>query len=100
MATQTIYAVTGGNMRGLYKSVDFSTGGALATLSTRSISVTITGLRPGNIVVATPRTLLVAGLVMTAAPYISANDTLTFSITNITAGSVTPAAVVFDIFVP
>lgn len=102
MAVSTKVAISGGNVRQSQKypngyTVAFSTGGALATLTTRTITITFKPAVVGNIVVATGRSALTDGLVMTQPPWVSAANTIKFAITNITAGNVTPGDVVFDI---
>lgn len=102
MAVSTKVAIAGGGVRQNQKypngvTVAFSTGGALATVTTRTITVSYKPARSGNVVVATPRTALTNGLVMTQQPFVSANDTLSFAVTNITTGNVTPGDVVFDV---
>lgn len=103
MPTSTKVAISGGNLRQNQKypnglTVAFSTGGALATLTTRTITATFKPAQVGQVVLATPRSALTDGLVPQDVR-ISAANTLSFAVTNITAGNVTPGDVVFDIVI-
>lgn len=79
-------------INGIFNST--STALAIASVtaaSSNETSVTVTGARVGDIVVASPQAAIQAGLTWCA--YVSANDTVKLRVANDTAGNLTPTAV-------
>jgi hypothetical protein len=62
---------------------------SIATLSSATLTITVEGANKGDVVTATPPTLA-AGLTYEA--YVSAANTVTVRITNVTAAAIDPAA--------
>jgi hypothetical protein len=82
--------------QGAPSSASVSLGGsALLALASQSVTVTVTGARPGNAVIVAPVTF--PGLGIMWFGYVSANDTVTIVITALLA--VTPTATVYNVWV-
>lgn len=69
---------------------------SIAAAGSEVVTATIPGVRVGDIVTVSPRSGLNAGLVI-GQSRASAADTVTFTVSNITAGALDAASQIFDI---
>ena len=68
---------------------------SVASLGIELVTVTIPGLRAGDVPNVVPRSALLTGLVIAWAR-VSADNTMVFAIVNVTAGALDQASTVFD----
>lgn len=74
------------------------TGASIAAASTGVFTMTVTGARVGAVVTGSPTTALQAGLVL-GGFRVTAADTVSVQIGNVTAGAIVPSNYVFDLMV-
>lgn len=68
---------------------------SMATLTTAELTMAVPGAVLGDIAVASPLTTIETGLVWSA--YVTATDVVTVRLANVTAGTIDPAAVSWNV---
>ena len=80
-------------------TVALSGMGSVAGLGTGTATLTVKLVRVAMVPKIAYRSAIKAGFVQTQPPWVSANDTISFALTNMTAGALTPDDVTADIIV-
>lgn len=99
MAYPTLTSLTGFKRpRGTNgRSITFS--GSVPNAQKGSETATITGVQPGQMIYAVPRSQLTEGLIMNQPPVVTAVNTVTFYWYNASGAPITPGTIIFDYIV-